>query len=164
MLQKMSRLKSTWIASISCKKKYQPKSWWSVDVLSLLLALHLQLTAQYSVGEQSLDWLGGKAVETKKFEHDQKNREVELKLSIRRRKKNRKKLRISVKLSAVFDNLSAAFVSSHGNDNASIDQKLNAFKNDLFQQLDAREQAAEARIAAKLDEKFGDLVRILRGG
>jgi hypothetical protein len=36
---------------ISCKRKYQPKSWWSVDVLSLLLALHLQSTAQYSVGK-----------------------------------------------------------------------------------------------------------------
>jgi hypothetical protein len=58
----------------------------------------------------------------------------------------------------------AAFVSNRGSDNISIDDKLNTFKNDLFQQLDAREQAAEARIASKLDEKFGDLVRILRGG
>jgi hypothetical protein len=38
------------------------------------------------------------------------------------------------------------------------------FKNDLLQQLDAREQAVEARIASKLDEKFGDLLRVLRGG
>jgi hypothetical protein len=62
------------------------------------------------------------------------------------------------------DNFSAAFTSSHGNSNASIDDKLNKFKNDCFQQLDAREQAAEARIASKLDEKFVDLVRFLRGG
>jgi hypothetical protein len=58
----------------------------------------------------------------------------------------------------------AAFVSNRGSDNTSIDDKLNTFKNDLLQQLDAREQAAEARIASKLDEKFGDLLRILRGG
>jgi hypothetical protein len=58
----------------------------------------------------------------------------------------------------------AAFVSNCGCDTASINDKLNTFKNDLFQQLDAREQAAEARIASKLDEKFDDLLRILRGG
>jgi hypothetical protein len=50
----------------------------------------------------------------------------------------------------------AEFVSSHGNDNASIDDKLNKFKNNLFQQLYAKKQAAEARVASKLDEKFGD--------
>jgi hypothetical protein len=65
----------------SCKRKYQPKSWWSVDVLSLLLGLHLQATAQYSVCEQSLDWFGGKAVEARtKFERDQKNRELEIRV------------------------------------------------------------------------------------
>jgi hypothetical protein len=36
--------------------------------------------------------------------------------------------------------------------------------NDRFQQLDAREQAAEARITSKLDEKIVDLVRFLRIG
>jgi hypothetical protein len=48
------------------------------------------------------------------------------------------------------DKFSVAFVSSHGNENASINDKLNEFKNNLFQQLDAR------RIASKLDEKYWD--------
>jgi hypothetical protein len=132
---------------ISCKKKYMPKTWWSVDVLSLLLALHLQYTAQYSAGEQTLQWLEGKAVEMKtKFERDQKNRELDTKLKRQKEEeeqeeaaKNRKLVAdSSVKLSATLDNLSAAFVKSNSNDNANIDQKLNAFKNDLFQQLIAR--------------------------
>jgi hypothetical protein len=42
-----------------------------------------------------------------------------------------------------------------------IDDKLNKFKNDLFQQLDSGEQAAEARIASNVNEKFRDLVRLL---
>jgi hypothetical protein len=153
----------------SCKKKYMPKTWWSADVLSLLLALHLQSTAQYSVCEQSLDWFGGKAVEARtKFERDQKNHELEIRVKRQKEEdeqedasKNRKLVAdSSVKLTEAL----AAFVSNRGSDNISIDDKLNTFKNDLFQQLDAREQAAEARIASKLDEKFGDLVRILRGG
>jgi hypothetical protein len=154
---------------ISCKKKYMPKTWWSVDVLSLLLALHLQYAAQYSGGEQTLPWLEGKAVETKtKFERDQKNRELEIKMKRQKEEeeneeaaKNRKVVaESSIKLTETL----AAFVSNRGSDNTSIDDKLNTFKIDLLQQLDAREQAAEARIASKLDEKFGDLLRILRGG
>jgi hypothetical protein len=70
----------------------------------------------------------------------------------------------SIKLTAILNKFSAAFVVRRGNKNASIDDKLNQFKYDLFQQLDAREQAVEARIASKLDEKFGDCVRFLRGG
>jgi hypothetical protein len=154
---------------ISCKKKYMPKTWWSVDVLSLLLALHLQYAAQYSGGEQTLPWLEGKAVETKtKFERDQKNRELEIKMKRQKEEeeneeaaKNRKVVaESSIKLTETL----AAFVSNRGSDNTSIDDKLNTFKTDLLQQLDAREQAAEARIASKLDEKFGDLLRVLRGG
>ncbi len=103
-----------------------------------------------------------------KFERDQKNRELEIKMKRQREEeeqeeaaKNRKVVAEStIKLT---DTL-AAFVSNHGSGSASIDDKLTTFKNDLFQQLDAREQAAEARIASKLDEKFGDLVRMLRGG
>jgi len=56
---------SLFILVISCKRKYLPKTWWSVGVLSLLLALHLLCTAQNSAEEQSLDWLEGKSVEAK---------------------------------------------------------------------------------------------------
>jgi hypothetical protein len=154
---------------ITCKRKYMPKTWWSVDVLSLLLALHLQYAAQYSGGEQTLPWLEGKAVETKtKFERDQKNHELEIKMKQQKEEEEQEEVAKNQKVVAdssikLTDTL-AAFVSNRGSDVASIDDKLNTFKNDLFQQLDAREQAAEARIASKLDEKFGDLVRILRGG
>jgi hypothetical protein len=34
-------LESLFYVVTSCKRKYMPKTWWSVDVLSLLLALHL---------------------------------------------------------------------------------------------------------------------------
>jgi hypothetical protein len=62
-------------------KKYMPKSWWSVAVVSMLLVLHLEHTSQFAAGEQSLEWLDGKSVACRtKFEMDQKNHEVELKL------------------------------------------------------------------------------------
>jgi hypothetical protein len=45
------------------------RNWWSADVVSILLALHLLYTAQFAVGEQSLDWLEGKSADAKtKFE------------------------------------------------------------------------------------------------
>jgi hypothetical protein len=53
---------------ISCKKKYIPKSWWSADIVSMLLALHLQFIS-VAAGEQSLEWLNGKSVAARtKFE------------------------------------------------------------------------------------------------
>jgi hypothetical protein len=39
---------------------------------------------------------------------------------------------------------------------------LSDFKKDLIKELDAREKQAEQKIADKLDEKFADLVRVLR--
>jgi hypothetical protein len=58
---------------ISDKKKYQPNNWWSIEIVSLLLSLHLQYAGQFANGEQSLNWLEGKSVEAKgKFEKDQK--------------------------------------------------------------------------------------------
>jgi hypothetical protein len=62
-------------------KKYMPKSWWSVAVVSMLLVLHLEHTSQFAASEQSLEWLDGKSVACRmKFEKDQKNPDVELKL------------------------------------------------------------------------------------
>jgi len=53
---------------ISCKKKYIPKSWWSADIVSMSLALHLQFIS-VAAGEQSLEWLNGISVATRtKFE------------------------------------------------------------------------------------------------
>ncbi len=103
-----------------------------------------------------------------KFECDQKNRELEIRMKRQKEEEEQEEAAKNRKLVAdssvkLIETL-AVLVSNRGSDNAGIDAKLNVFKTDLFQQLDAREQAAEARIASKLDEKFGDLVRILRGG
>jgi hypothetical protein len=58
---------------ISDKKKYQAKNWWSIEVISMLLLLHLQYNSKFGNKDQSLEWLEGKALETKsKFEKDQK--------------------------------------------------------------------------------------------
>jgi hypothetical protein len=63
---------------ISDTKKIQPKKWWSIEVASKILSLHLDYTKNFANGEQSLSWLQEKAVESKsKFEADQKNREAE---------------------------------------------------------------------------------------
>jgi hypothetical protein len=63
---------------------------------------------------------------------------------------------LSVKLTATLDKFSIAFVTSHANNNASIDVKLNNFKNELFQWLGVWQQAAEARISSKLEKKLGN--------
>jgi len=67
----------------------------------------------------------------------------------------------SVKLTATLDKFSDAF-SSRSNDG--LDEKLSSFKEDILQRMEAREKAAEERMSSKLDEKFGDLLRALRGG
>jgi hypothetical protein len=60
-------------------KKYQPKKWWSVEVMSLLLCLHLSYMKSFGNGDQTLAWLEMEGVEAKgKFETDQKNREAEI--------------------------------------------------------------------------------------
>ncbi len=46
----------------------------------------------------------------------------------------------------------------------SINDKLKIFKEEIIQQMDARETAAEQMLSLKLDEKFGDLLWLLRGG
>ncbi len=147
-----------------------PRNWWSTDVVSMLLALHHKYTSQFGVAEQSLEWLDGKSANTKtKFEKDQKNREAELKLKRQREEeeqleaaKNRKLVaESSVKLTATLDKFSDTFSSRSNHD---IDDKLSSFKEDILQRMEAREKAAEARMSSKLDEKFGDLLRALRGG
>jgi hypothetical protein len=58
---------------VSDKKKYQAKNWWSLEVITMLLLLHLQYNSNFGNKDQSLEWLEGKALETKsKFEKDQK--------------------------------------------------------------------------------------------
>jgi len=155
---------------VSDKKKYMPRNWWSTDVVSMLLALHHKYTSQFGVAEQSLEWLDGKSANTKtKFEKDQKNREAELKLKRQREEeeqleaaKNRKLVaESSVKLTATLDKFSDTFSSRSNHD---IDDKFSSFKEDILQRMEAREKAAEERMSSKLDEKFGDLLRALRGG
>jgi hypothetical protein len=48
--------------------------------------------------------------------------------------------------------------------NDNVDGKLSEFKNDLLKELDAREKQAEQKLSDKLDEKFSELIRVLRGG
>jgi hypothetical protein len=154
-------------------KKYMPKSWWSVAVVTMLLALHLEHTSQFAAGEQSLEWLDGKSVACRtKFEKDQKNREAELKLKRQKEEdeheeaaKNRKLVvESSQKLTNTLDKFSNAFAASCSNSNVGIGEKLNSFKEEIIQPMDAREKAADERLSSKLDEKFSDLVRLLRGG
>jgi hypothetical protein len=71
--------------------------------------------------------------------------------------------RVLVLLTTTLANMLTALVAGRSNNN-SIDGKLSDFKKDLLKELDAREKQAEQKIADKLDEKFADLVRILRGG
>jgi len=136
----------------------------------MLLLLHLQYSSQFGHGNQSLDWLEGKALQTKsKFEKDQKNREAELALKQKKEEeeqenKNRKMVAESSALvtTSLSNTLTALVAGQSNNDN--IDGKLSDFKKDLLKELDAREKQVEQKIADKLDEKFADLVRFLRGG
>jgi dipeptidase len=112
----------------SKKKKYSPKTWWSADVISLLLALHLQHLAPFAAGEQSLDWMQEKGLEAKtKFECDQKNREAEIKRKRMKEEEEQDKAARNQKAVAesstkLTDTL-AAFISNRGNDDAGIEAK-----------------------------------------
>ena len=132
--------------------------------------LHLEYLKGYGSDNQNVEWLISKAEKAKgKFDTDQKNREAELKLKRQREEeeqleaaKNRKLVaESSVKLTATLDKFSDTFSSRSNHD---IDDKLSSFKEDILQRMEAREKAAEARMSSKLDEKFGDLLRALRGG
>ena len=133
----------------------------------MLLMLHIQHSSQFGNGNQSLEWLEGKVLETKsKFEKDQKNREAELALKRKKEEANKNRKMVaesSALLTTTLGNTLTALVAGRSN-NDNIDGKLSDFKDALFQELDAREKQTEQKIADKLDEKFADLVRILRGG
>jgi len=157
---------------ISDKKKYQAKNWWSIEVISMLLLLHLQYNSKFGNKDQSLEWLEGKALETKsKFEKDQKNREAELALKRKKEEeeqqeasKNRKMVaESSVMLTATLGNTLNQLITARSN-NDNVDGKLSEFKKDLLKELDAREKQAEQKLSDKLDEKFSELIRVLRGG
>jgi hypothetical protein len=130
---------------ISDKNKFMPKKWWSLEVVSMLLHLHLQYSSQFGHGNQSLDWLEGKALQTKsKFEKDQRNREAELALKRKKEEeeqeganKNRKMVAESSALltTSLANTLTALVAGRSNNDN--IDGKLSDFKKDLLKELDA---------------------------
>ncbi len=69
----------------------------------------------------------------------------------------------SIKLTDTLDKFSNAFAVSHSNSNVGIDDKLNSFKDEIIQQMNVRGKTAEERLSSKLDEKFSDLLRLLRG-
>jgi hypothetical protein len=130
----------------------------------MLLALHLMYSDQFAVGKQSLDCLEGNLADAKtKFEKNQKDHEAELSLKHQREEKEQQEaakncklvVESSVKLTAMLDKFSDAFVKKCNV--VGIDVMLSSFKDQLLQCIDARAQAAEARIASKLDKKFGDL-------
>ncbi len=63
----------------SDSRKFQPRKWWSCEVVSMLLHLHLKYMRDFSNNKQKASWLEGKAVEHRgKFDAGQKNRETEL--------------------------------------------------------------------------------------
>jgi len=66
-------------------------------------------------------------------------------------------------LTAMLGNTLNQLITARSN-NDNIDGKLSEFKKDLLKELDAREKQAEQKLSDKLDEKFSDLIRVLRGG
>jgi hypothetical protein len=69
----------------------------------------------------------------------------------------------SAMLTATLGNTLNQLITAQSN-NDNIDGKLSEFKKDLLKDLDAREKQAEQKLSDKLDEKFSDLIRVLRGG
>jgi hypothetical protein len=69
----------------------------------------------------------------------------------------------SVMLTATLGNTLNQLITARLN-NDNIDGKLSEFKKDLLKELDAREKQAEQKLSDKLDEKFSELIRVLRGG
>jgi hypothetical protein len=66
-------------AIISDSKKFQLRKWWSGEIVSMLLHLHLKYMWDFSNGKQNVSWLEGKAAEHRgEFDSDQKNCETEL--------------------------------------------------------------------------------------
>lgn len=69
----------------------------------------------------------------------------------------------SAMLTAMLGNTLNQLITARSN-NDNIDGKLSEFKKDLLKELDAREKQAEQKLSDKLDEKFSELIRVLRGG
>jgi argininosuccinate lyase len=68
----------------------------------------------------------------------------------------------SAMLTAMLGNTLNQLITARSN-NDNIDGKLSEFKKDLLKELDAREKQAEQKLSDKLEEKFSDLIRVLRG-
>ena len=64
---------------LSDSKKFQPRKWWSLSVVRMLLYCHLHHLKAFGNSKQDASWLEKQKVVTKsKFELDQKNQEDEI--------------------------------------------------------------------------------------
>jgi hypothetical protein len=117
----------------------------SLEVLSMLQMLHLQLNSQFGNGDQSLEWLKCMTLETKsKFEKDWKNHEAELAVKWKKEEaeqeeasKNWKMLVVSSLMLTTWGSTLTALVAGWSN-NDNIDSKMSDLKKDLFPEIDAR--------------------------
>jgi hypothetical protein len=109
----------------SDSRKFQPRKWWSGEVVSMLLHLHLNYMRDFSNSAQNASW---KAVEHRgEFNTDQKNRENELawKRAVEEEEhleaaKNRKMVaESSIKLVACMERMASS-------SDTNIDEKLGA--------------------------------------
>jgi hypothetical protein len=149
---------------ISDTKKFQPKKWWSVEVTSLLLCLHLSYMKSFGNGDQTLAWLELKGVEAKgKFQTDQKNREAEIaqkraleEEEMKEAAKNRKlvaesSVQLCTTLGNALDLVSGLVRNNVPNNNNNIDEKLGTMQRDIMQ-----------RVQDKLDEKFSSFLSVMQ--
>jgi hypothetical protein len=140
----------------SDSKKFQPRKWWSGEVVSMLLHLHLKYMRDFSNGKQNASWLEGKAVEHRgKFDSDQKNRETELarKRAVEEQErvdaaKNRKIVaESSIKLVECMERMASS-------SDTNIDEKLGQMKEDIMQKMDEK-------LDSKFDSFFANMQRMM---
>jgi hypothetical protein len=141
----------------SDSQKLQPRKWWSSEVVSMLLYLHLKYMRDFSNGAQNASWMEGKAVVRRgKFDTDQKNHENELAWKhsaveeeecLEAAKNQEMMAESSIKLVKCMEKMASS-------SDTNIDEKLGQMKEKIMQKM-------EEKLDTKFDSSFTKMQRMM---
>ncbi len=140
----------------SDSQKFQLWKWWSGEVVSMLLHLHLKYMRDFSNGAHYASWLEGKAVEHRgEFDSDQNNRENEL--ARKRVVEEEENLEAAKNQKMVAESSIKLVVCVEKNASSSDtnkDEKLGQMKDDIMKKMDEK-------LDTKFDSFFANMQRMM---
>jgi hypothetical protein len=144
----------------SDSKNYQPKKWWSLQVIRLLFSSHLDYNSVFGTGKQNAGWLENqKAAAKSKFEIDQKNREDEIARKRALKEEERKEAAKNRKMVAESTTQLVSYLKrmSGNNNRVEMDEKIQKIEEKMDDKLGTLD-----RKLGSLDAKFDSLLAVMQ--